>query len=139
MGSIVFALLALIFWGLAPILAEIGLTNVSPYLGLSLRTFGIAVILLIFGLISGKIGSIWEIELKQGLFLIGEGILAGLLGHLAYFYGLKLGEASKVVPIAMAFPIVTVVIGIVFLNEGVSLTKLVGAPLIVSGVILLSL
>lgn len=139
LSGVIFALLAMIFWGLAPILAEIGLTEVSPYLGLSLRTFGIASILLAFGLATGRIVNLSELELKSALLLLGEGIFAGLLGHLAYFHGLKIGEASRIVPIAMAFPIVTVVVGILFLNESVSFIKLIGVSLAMGGIVLLSL
>lgn len=137
--GVVFALLALILWGLAPIFAKLGLVEISPLLGLSIRTFVVASILLIFGLTTGEIAGLSKIDSRSALFLVGEGIFAGLLGHLAYFYGLKLSEASRVVPIAMAFPIITVVIGILFLHEGVSLTKIVGVPLVVGGIILLSL
>lgn len=138
-NGVMFALLALVFWGLAPILGKLGLVEVSPLLGLSIRAFAVAFVLLAFGLATGEIVGLSKISQRSVLLLSGEGIFAGLLGHLAYFYGLKLGEVSKIVPIAMTFPIITVIIGILFLHEGVSFTKAIGVPLVVGGIIFLSL
>lgn len=132
-----FALLAMLFWGTAPILGKLGLSKVSPLVGLSIRTFAIALILLIYGLLSGEIIKIIDIDKKDILLLVGEGILASLLGHLAYFFALKYGEASKVVPFIAAYPLVTLVIGLLILNEGFSWQKIAGSVLIALGILLL--
>lgn len=137
--GIIFALLAFLFWGIAPIFADLGLEDVSPYIGLSIRTFGIAFVLLFFGLTTGEISKIQAIDLRTSFFLVGEGVLAGLLGHLAYFYGIKAGELSRIVPIAMAFPLLTAVISIVFLGESISTLKVAGIISTVVGVILLTI
>lgn len=132
-----FAVLAMFFWGIAPVFGKLGLGEVSPVVGLSIRTFTIALILLIYGLMSGKISGIVEAGSKDILLLAGEGILASLLGHLAYFFALKYGEASKVVPFIAAYPLVTLLIGIFFLNETLSWEKVAGSAFIVLGLFLL--
>jgi transporter family protein len=48
-----------------------------------------------------------------------------------------LGETSKVVPIASAFPLITLVIAVIFLSEKISIIKGSGALLIIAGIILL--
>ncbi|HHY05140.1 MAG TPA: EamA family transporter [Thermoanaerobacterales bacterium] len=50
-------------------------------------------------------------------FVAGEGILSALIGQLFYYNALKYGEASKIVPICSSFPLITVILAIVFLNE----------------------
>ncbi|MFW6117656.1 MAG: EamA family transporter [Thermoproteota archaeon] len=134
-----FALIAMFFWGIAPILGKIGLTYTDPLLGLSVRTFGIAAVLLIIGIFTGGISQLADIDFRSSLFLLGEGIFAGLIGHFAYFYSLKLGNTSKVVPIVMAYPLISVTLGILLLNESISLLKAGGILLTISGIILLSL
>ncbi len=70
--------------------------------------------------------------------LAGEGILASLLGHFAYYYALKYGEASKVVPLISAYPLITMAFGVLFLNETLSWQKIGGAVLIIFGLLLLT-
>lgn len=139
MKWLVFALIALFFWGIAPLFGKIGLTDTDPLLGLSVRTFGIAAVLLIIGTFTGGISQLANIDFRSSLFLLGEGISAGLIGHFAYFYSLKLGNTSKVVPIVMAYPLISVTIGLLIFNEPISLLKAGGILLTVGGIILLSL
>lgn len=136
MKSFTFALLTMIFWGLAPVLAKMGLVKTDPFIGLALRTFVISGIILLYGAFTGKLGGLAHLDFRSAAFLAGEGILASLLGHFAYYNALKLGEASRIVPIVAAFPLVTVAAALFFLGEKLSWHKLVGALLIVAGILL---
>ena len=51
-----------------------------------------------------------------------------------YFGALKLDETSKIVPIAAIYPLVTAVLSILILKEGVTLFRLIGTLLIIIGV-----
>jgi transporter family protein len=70
-------------------------------------------------------------------FVAGEGILSALIGQLFYYNALKYGEASKIVPICSSFPLITVILAIVFLNEQFTFSKALGALLIIAGVLVI--
>mgnify|MGYP000038301110 CR=1 FL=1 len=132
-----FALVGMLFWGLAPVLGKLGLTKVSPALGLTIRSFTVSLFLLGWLLMSGKAGELSRVDARTWAFVAAEGVLASLLGHLAYYYALKFGEASRVTPVMAAFPLVTVALGIIFLGEKLTLAKIGGAAMVVVGVLLI--
>lgn len=74
---------------------------------------------------------------KLGLFLISEGILASLLGQLVYYYALKEGAASRMVPVASAFPIVTFVGAIFLFGEKLTWQKSLGLGFTTLGIVFL--
>ncbi|MBM3700715.1 MAG: hypothetical protein FJW68_07405 [Actinobacteria bacterium] len=77
------------------------------------------------------------LALKGFSFIALEGIFASLIGHFAYYYALKLGETSKIVPITSAFPVITVILAVVFLAEKMTVYKGEGIALIVAGIYLI--
>lgn len=137
MKSFFFALVGAALWGLAPILGKLGLVAVEPTLALSLRTFLISIILLIWFIFTGQWTNLTNLPTKSLLFLAGEGILASLLGHLAYYYALKYGEASRVSPVMASYPLLTVFLAVLLLGEKFSWYKVAGALLVLGGVVLL--
>lgn len=131
------AIITMFFWGVAPVFGKIGLTKISPMLGLAIRSFVISMILIILIFSTGTYREFSTVTLKGFSFIALEGIFASLLGHFAYFYALKLGDTSRVVPIASAFPVITVLIGILFLSEKMTVFKGGGIFLIIAGIYLL--
>ncbi|NQT06897.1 MAG: EamA family transporter, partial [Candidatus Omnitrophica bacterium] len=57
-----------------------------------------------------------------------------LLGMWTYFAALKLGATSKIVPIAAAYPLVTAILSIIILKEGVTIMRFIGTALIIAGI-----
>jgi transporter family protein len=55
-----------------------------------------------------------------------------------FFYALSKGEASTVVPVSSAYPLVTLVGAALFLSENITPPRLIGAVLVVAGVVVLS-
>ncbi|MGI6307536.1 MAG: EamA family transporter [Dethiobacteria bacterium] len=137
MNAYVFALIGLIFWGIAPIFGKIGLVEVAPGLALFIRSSIITAILLVWLLVSGQAPCLAGVAPRSWLFIGLEGICAALLGHLAYYYALKWGEVSLVSPVIAAFPVVTVLLAFLLLGEKFTPGKLVGTLLIVLGIIVL--
>ncbi|MCC5465422.1 EamA family transporter [Pelosinus baikalensis] len=129
--------LAMVFWGIAPIFGKLGLGEMQPLVALTIRSLVISVILLITMTVSGQWGNIAEVTAKDTTYIVLEGICAALLGQLAYYYALKFGEVGRVSPIVAAFPLVALLLGIVFLGEKVTFYKVVAAFLITSGIVLL--
>ena len=129
--------IAMVFWGIAPIFGKLGLGATQPLAALTVRSVIISLLLLITVTIKGQWGFVAEMTAKSAVFIAMEGICAALLGQLAYYYALKLGEVGLVSPIVAAFPLVAVFLGIVFLGETVTPYKVIAALLIVTGIVLL--
>jgi bacterial/archaeal transporter family protein len=55
------------------------------------------------------------------------------------FLALRAGDASRVIPLTAAYPLVTVLLALLVLNEALSIATLVGATFVVVGAVLLTL
>ena len=135
------ALLCALFWGLAPIFEKVGLRHLPPLPGVFVRSLVVTLItgLALAGLFVFHREGLGEVKmnLRWFLWIAAGGISGGLLAQFLYYAALKSGAASRVAPIASAFPLVTVIFSILFLGEAITLTKVLGAGLVVAGVLLL--
>ena len=123
-----------LLWGATPILEKIGLTKVDPVVGITIRSTVAAVGLLILTLLLGRGRALIEVDGK-GLLLFGaSGLLAGALGMWAYYAALKMESTSKIVPISASYPLVTALLSVLILREGVTLPRVIGTALIVIGI-----
>ena len=123
-----------ILWGATPILEKIGLAKVDPLIGVTIRSTVVTVGLLIITLAMGKGKALMEVDTK-GFFLFGaSGVMAGLLAMWTYYTALKVGATSKIVPIAACYPLVTALLSVLILREGVTFSRVMGTALIVSGI-----
>jgi transporter family protein len=138
-AALLLALLTAFCWGLAPLLGKAGLQKADPLTGLALRTFTISGILLLILALTGHFQGFRELTPRAAVFLALEGVLASLIGHFAYYYALKYGTASQVVPLVSCFPAVAFIGAVLFLNERITLPKVSGLGLIVLGVLVLVL
>lgn len=135
--GVLYALLATILWGMAPVFEKLGLVHISPLAGLTIRTAAVTVILVMLALLTRVHTEILRADGRTVLFLIISGILAGLLGTWSYFKALKHGEASLVVPLVGAYPLFALLFSLLLLGEKLTVQKGIGVILIVSGVMLL--
>jgi transporter family protein len=134
MTSVVLLIVTAVLWGSSPILEKIGLGKTDPLMAVSIRSFAITIILLLFLAFTGRIKDVFAVDAKSVAIFTISGFVAGLLGMWTYFGALKLGATSKVVPIAAAYPLVTAILSIIILKEGVTLLRLAGTILIVLGI-----
>jgi transporter family protein len=133
---VVFLLLFItaLLWGTTPIIEKVGLARVDPLIGNTIRSSIVTAALLLLTLFLGKGKALLQVDGKS-LFLFGaSGIMAGLLGMWTYFTVLKMEATSKIVPIAACYPLVTALLSILILKEGVTLSRVIGTALIVSGI-----
>lgn len=133
----IYALVALVCFGAAPLFGKVGLGQVPPLIGVLIRSSAVTIGVVVAAAVSGKLGQLGNVGAPSFALLAAEGLLAGLIGHFAYFTALKAGEASKVVPMVSAFPLVTVMGALLLLSEKVTWPKGLGAALVVVGVVLL--
>jgi len=137
-NSMLFAVLAMLFWGVAPLFGKLGLGSLEPLAALTIRSGVITVILVVFVLATGKWPAVSSAQPRDVLFIVLEGLCAALLGQLAYYYALKYGEVSKVTPVVAAFPLVAFLFGLLILGEKLTWGKGLGALFIVIGIALLN-
>ena len=123
-----------LLWGATPILEKIGLTKVEPLAGVTIRSTIAAVSLLILTLLLGRGRALIEVGGKAFLLFGASGLLAGALGMWAYYAALKMEATSKIVPISASYPLVTALLSVLILREGVTLPRVIGTALIVIGI-----
>ena len=133
---ILLALFGMICWGIAPIFAKIGLSNISPVVGLTIRTLFAGSIVLSWTLIGGSMPNIKSIPLSTWLLIAIEALLATLIGDLAYFSAIKKGDVSLVTIIMSSSPLITLLVSAIFLGEQITFIRFVGSAIIIIGIIL---
>ena len=132
---VVFLLIATaLLWGSTPILEKIGLARVDPLIGVTIRSAVVTAGLFLLALLMGKGKALVELNGKSLLLFGASGVMAGLLGMWTYYSALRMEATSKVVPIAASYPLVTALLSVLVLKEGVTLHRVVGTALIVSGI-----
>jgi len=134
MVIILLLIVTTLLWGFTPILEKIALTKVDPLVGITIRTTIAAVGLLILTLLLGRGRALIEVDGKGFLFFGVSGLLAGTLGMWAYYGALKMEATSKIVPISASYPLVTALLSVLILREGVTLPRVIGTALIVIGI-----
>ncbi len=123
-----------LLWGVTPILEKIGLAKVDPLIGVTVRSAVVTAGLLILTFLLGKGKALMEVDGKSFLIFGASGLMAGILGMWTYFIALKMEATSKIVPIAACYPLVTALLSVLILNEGLSVSRVIGTALIVSGI-----
>lgn len=123
-----------LLWGTTPILEKMGLAKVDPLVGVTIRSAIVTAGLLILTFILGKGRELISLDGKSLLLFGASGMMAGLFGMWTYYAALKMEATSKIVPIAACYPLVTALLSALILHERLSLPRVVGTALIVSGI-----
>jgi transporter family protein len=135
MNWTILALLSALFAGLTAVLAKVGMEGVPSNVGTLART--IVVVLFAAGIViaRGEWRAVASVSGRTWLFLILSGIGTGL-SWLCYFAALKRGPISVVAPIDKLSFVVAMTLGLLLFREPARPLTLLGAALIVMGVLL---
>lgn len=131
------ALFGMVCWGIAPIFAKIALKNVDPISGLVLRTVFAASVVIGWVVVTGSFEKVREIPPRAWIFIAIEALLATLVGDLAYYAAIKKGDVSLVTIIMSSSPLVTILCSVFFLGEQLTITRIVGAALVILGIVII--
>lgn len=134
--SIFLLFVTMVLWGSTPLLEKLGLKDVDPLTGIFVRSLAITVVLFVIYLITGRLHELTKISFKNFSLFAASGIMAGLVAMWTYFYLLKGGMTSKIVPIAASYPLITAVLSILILGEQVTPQRIIGIVLTIVGIIL---
>nr|WP_317450371.1 EamA family transporter [uncultured Sellimonas sp.] len=124
------------FAGVTSILAKCGIRKTDSTVATSVRTI---VILIFSWVIVGIVGSADEvssIDVRTLIFLILSGVATGA-SWLCYFKALQEGDINKVVPIDKSSTVLTILLALILLQEGISLPKAVAVVMIATGIFLM--
>lgn len=102
----------------------------------ALRTVVVLIFSWIMVFLTKVQGQITGIDGKTLLFLVLSGGATGA-SWLCYFHALQIGDINKVVPIDKSSTVLTIVLALIFLGEGVSLKKAVAVLVIAVGIFLM--
>ena len=128
------AMLSALFAGMTAVLAKKGIETVPPNLAVAVRVF--VILLFAVGIaFATKQTNVGSLNSRAWTFLTLSGMATGA-SWLCYFRALSLGPVSKVAPIDKLSFVIAMALGIVFLKEKPTQNLLMGAALILAGVLL---
>ena len=131
---IVYAIGSSFFAGITAILAKCGIRKTDSDVATAVRT----IIVLFFSWIMVWITGTWKgisgISFRTMLFLVLSGLATGA-SWLCYFRALQLGDVNKVTPIDKSSTVLTILMALLFFQEGINGQKIVAIVMIGTGTI----
>ncbi|MBI2877217.1 MAG: EamA family transporter [Candidatus Tectomicrobia bacterium] len=132
---LIFAILALIMWGLWGFFPKLATDSMSPKSVLIFQN--IAAILVAF-LVLASVNFKPEINSKGITFSVISG-MAGTLGGLFFLYSVSKGKASVAVTITSLYPVITIMLASLILKEPITLKQGIGILFAIIAMVLFSL
>lgn len=120
---ILFAFGSAIFAGLTAILAKCGIKNTDSNVATAFRTIVVLIFSWIMVFLVGAQSGLTSIDSRTLIFLILSGLATGA-SWLCYFRALQIGDVNKVTPIDKTSTILTMLLAMIFLDEGITLIKI---------------
>lgn len=124
------------FAGITAILAKCGIKKTDSDVATAIRTVIVLLFSWLMVLITGTGEEIRQIDGRTFLFLVLSGLATGA-SWLCYFHALQKGDINKVVPIDKSSTVLTILLALIFLQEGISATKMLSVLLIGGGILLM--
>ncbi len=132
---VLYAALSAVFAGLTAVLAKIGVSQVPSNVATLVRTVVVVIFAAAIVSATGQLPHLKELTGRDWLALVFSGVATGL-SWLFYFAALKEGPVSGVAPIDKLSFVIAMILGFLVLKETIRPLTLVGAALIVAGVLL---
>lgn len=124
------------FAGITAILAKCGIRKTDSDVATAIRTIVVLGFSWLMVLITGSWTGLEQLEGKTLLFLVLSGLATGA-SWLCYFHALQKGDINKVVPIDKSSTVLTILLALIFLQEGLTWAKAVSVLLIGAGTLLM--
>ena len=135
---LLFAILSAVFAAATAILAKIGIEGVDSNLATAIRTVVALLMAWMVVFINHGQTGLGSISPRSWLFLILSGLATGA-SWLCYFYAIKHGDVSKVVPIDKCSLVLTIIFAALFLGEAFTWKTLIGSLLLLGGALVMVL
>ena len=133
---LLFAIGSAFFAGVTSILAKCGIRKTDSTVATAVRTVVVLIFSWIMVFAAGSFDQTSSISGTTLLFLILSGAATGA-SWLCYFRALQIGDINKVVPIDKSSTVLTILLALIFLGEGISLPKAAAVVVIAAGIFLM--
>ncbi len=134
---LIFALLSALFAAATSILAKIGIENVNYDLATAIRTCVVFLIAWLIVFSRKEVKFVKEIKGKEYIFLVLSGLATGA-SWLCYYYAIRHGQVSVVVPIDKLSILITVIFSLIVFKEKLSPKSWIGLTLLTAGTVLMA-
>lgn len=134
MNGLVYVLAGAVLWGVAAVFSKVGVAAVGPWAAVAVRSAVFAAIVGGYVLARDRV----RVEGRRTLVYAGLAGLSMGVGVVSVRFAYSLYEVSRVVPIQRLSVLVTVLLGVVLLDEGLTPRKTAGIALAVLSFLLLS-
>lgn len=134
---IIYAFISMLFAGFTAVIAKQGLVGISSELGLTLRTIFVCIFIIIFGLLTIAPNEIKLLHSENYIWL-GLSAITTAGSWVFYYKALKMGDVATVALIDKGSVVVSVLLAWWLFKEVITLRMLVGAMLIMFGIMFIS-
>lgn len=133
-----FAVGAAASWGVSTAFSRYALKDTSS-LHITAARFGFTPIFaLLFVVLSGSTSSLTALTFSQFKYIVAITFSTGLVALIIYYFGLKRVLASRAAILELAWPASAVVVGYVWLHQGLTFTQIFGALLLTGTIYLIA-
>ena len=133
---LLFAIGSAFFAGVTSILAKCGIRKTDSTVATAVRTVVVLIFSWIMVFAAGSFDQTSSISGTTLLFLILSGAATGA-SWLCYSRALQIGDINKVVPIDKSSTVLTILLALIFLHDGITWGKAAGAALIGIGTLMM--
>ena len=138
MLGVIIALIASLAWAGSSILLKYLSSRINAISVNTMRLWVGAVALIALVFFSGRSGLILQAPLVSILMVVASGILSNTAGDTIYIQSLSYLDVSISYPISQsAFPVLTLIVAIFFLNESFTWLNKVGAVFVIAGILMI--
>ena len=120
------------FAGVTAVLAKCGIRRTDSTVATALRTCVVLVMAWVMVPVSGQWQGMYTLSRQTLLFLVLSGLCTGA-SWLCYFKALQIGDINRVVPVDKTSTVLTILLALLFLGEGITFLKTAAMVLILAG------
>jgi len=134
-------LIATVSWGLGAVFDKTSLNSMPdlPIVSAVVVRQAIALAALcILGAFNGSLREVRKVPTSAWVLLCISGAFGVGIAGVAYYYAVQHGEISRISVFCSGYPIITLLLAVPILREALTVPKVVGTVLVVSGLVVLS-
>ncbi|MCU0598182.1 MAG: EamA family transporter [Desulfobacterales bacterium] len=131
-----YSIIALCFWGLWGFCEKVASRSVIPGNLIILSTLGsLSIFPIYLTLFAREFKFSWQ---NPDYYMSLAGGMAGAVGGVFFYFAISKGEASRVVTLTSLYPMISVILASLFLNEALTLQKIAGIACAMAAMVLLT-
>lgn len=134
---VLYAIISMFFAGLTAVVAKQGLAGISAELGLTVRTLFVFLMVLAFAALSVAPAELKNLQ-KSNYVWLGLSAIATTFSWVFYYKALKIGDVATVALIDKGSVVVAIFLAWWLLKEVITLRIIIGACLIVAGLLVIA-